>query len=218
VYPGGEVSGVGRHDTICSEKLGDGRNRMAKGISAWDTLLRPCVHCFPGFRHGFDPPTALAYDDRQVEPGSQEGMRRRDDRNIRMEVSPDGIRIGVDVNQRLRCRRLSWKPKSERRQVAEPGSDRNNQIRSLKEPNMSWRGEEAKVPNPEPVIVRELILHLGGDCDWDIPALAQCDQILAKFRSSTLSSDQQNRPLRLADQNGRLLDWARLARRREPWR
>jgi hypothetical protein len=78
--------------------------------------------------------------------------------------------------------------------------------RSLKEPNMSWRGEEAKVPNPEPVIVRELILHLGGDCDWDIPALAQCNQILAKFRSSTLSSDQQNRPLRLADQSGRLID------------
>ena len=70
---------------------------------------------------------------------------------------------------------------------------------------MSWRHEEAKVPNPEPVIVRKLILHLGGDCDRHIPVLAQCDQILAKFRSSTLSSDQQNRPLRLANQGGRLL-------------
>src|SRR4051812_24213980 len=117
-----------------------------------------------------------------------------------MKVSSDHIRIGVDVNQRLSRRRLSREPKSQRRQVAEPRSDRNDQIRSLKEHDMSWRGEEAKVPNPEPVIVRELILHLGSDCDWNIPALAQCDQILAEFRCSTLSPDQQNRPLRVADQ------------------
>jgi len=45
----------------------------------------------------------------------------------------------------------------------------------------------------------------GGDCDRHIPALAHRDQIRAKFRSSTLSSDQQNRPLRLAKQDGRLL-------------
>ena len=56
-------------------------------------------------------------------------MRRRDDRNIRMEMGPDRIRIGVDVNQRLRRRRLSRKPKSQRRQVAEPRSDRKDQIR-----------------------------------------------------------------------------------------
>ena len=31
-------------------------------------------------------------------------------------------------------------------------------------------------------------------------------KILAKFRGATLSSDQQNRPLRLANQDGRLLD------------
>ena len=122
-----------------------------------------------------------------------------------MEVSADRIRIGVDVNQRLRCRRLSRTAKSQRRQVAEPRSDRNDQIRSLKEPDMSWRREEAKVPNPEPVIVRKLILHLGRDCDWNIPALAQRDQILAKFCSSTLSPDQQNRPFCLAKQGSRLL-------------
>src|SRR5260370_12427278 len=69
---------------------------------------------------------------------------------------------------------------------------------------MRWRREEAKLPNPEPVIVRKLILHLVGDCDRYIPVLAQRDQVLAKFRSSTLSSDQQNRPLRLAKQGGRL--------------
>src|SRR5258708_37378301 len=131
-------------------------------------------------------------------------MRRRDDRNIRMEVGPERIRIGVDVNKRLRRRRLSRKPKSQRRQIAEPRSDRNDQIRSLEEPNMRWRREEAKLPNPEPVIVRKLILHLVGDCDRYIPVLAQRDQVLAKFRSSTLSSDQQNRPLRLAKQGGRL--------------
>ena len=85
-------------------------------------------------------------------------MRRRDDRKIRMEVSPDRIRIGVDVNQRLRRRRLSRKPKSQRRQVAEPRSDRNDQIRSLKELNMSWRREEAELSNPEPVIVTSLYL------------------------------------------------------------
>ena len=132
-------------------------------------------------------------------------MRRRDDRKIRMEVSSDRIRIGVDVNQGLRHRRLSRKPESLRRQVAEPRSDRNDQVRSLKEPDMRWRREEAKVPNPEPVIVGKLILHLGGDCDRHIPALAHRDQIRAKFRSSTLSSDKQNWPLRLADQGGRLL-------------
>jgi hypothetical protein len=43
-------------------------------------------------------------------------MRRRDDRNIRVEVSPDRIRIGVDVNQRLRCRRLPRKPESQSEQ------------------------------------------------------------------------------------------------------
>src|ERR1700733_14361770 len=125
-------------------------------------------------------------------------MRRRADRNIRMEVGPDRIRIGVDVNQRLGRRQLSRKPKSKRRQIAEPRSDRNDQIRSLKEPNMRWRREETKLPNPEAVIVGKLILHLVGDCDRYIPVFAQRDQVLAKFRSSTLSSDQQNRPLRLA--------------------
>src|SRR5260370_29216498 len=114
-------------------------------------------------------------------------MRRRNDRKIGMEVSPDRIRIGVDVNQRLRGRRLSRKPKSESRQVAEPRSDRNDQIRSLKEPNMRWRGEEAKLPNPEPVIVGKLILHLEGGRDRHIPPLAHRDQVLAQFRSSRLS-------------------------------
>src|SRR5260370_26778047 len=132
-------------------------------------------------------------------------MRRRYDRNIRMEMGPDRIRIGVDVNQRLRRRRLSRKPKSQRRQGAEPRSDRNDQIRSLKELNMRWRSEEAKLPNPEPVIVRKLILHLEGGCDRPVPALAERNQVLAKFRSSTLSSDQQNGSLRLAKQGGRLL-------------
>ena len=70
---------------------------------------------------------------------------------------------------------------------------------------MRWRRKEAKMLNREPVIIRKLILHLGGGCDWDIPALAQRDQILAKFRSSTLPSDKQNRPLRLAEQGGGLL-------------
>src|SRR5260370_35184991 len=121
-------------------------------------------------------------------------MRRRDDRNIRMEVGPDRIRIGVDVNQRLRRRRLSRKPKSQRRQIAEPRSDRNDQIRSLEEPNMRWRREEAKLPNPEPVIVRKLILHLVGDSDRYIPVLPQTNQDLAKFRSATLSPAQHNRP------------------------
>src|ERR1700738_1095523 len=107
-----------------------------------------------------------------------------------MEMGPDRIRIGVDVNQRLRRGRLTGKPKAQRRQVAEPRSDRNDQIRSLKEPNMSWRREEAKLPNPEPVIVRKLILHLEGGCDGHIPVLAQRDQVLAKFRRSILSSDQ----------------------------
>src|SRR3954469_20779060 len=98
-------------------------------------------------------------------------MRRRDDRNIRMEVSPDRIGIGVDVNQRLRRRRLSWKPKSKRRQVAEPRSERNDQISLLKEPNVSRRGEEAKLANPEPVLVWKLILHLVGGCHRHIPVL-----------------------------------------------
>jgi hypothetical protein len=60
VYPGGKIAGVGRHDTIGWETLGDGRNRMAKDICAGDTLLRPCVHRFPSFHHGLDPPSALA--------------------------------------------------------------------------------------------------------------------------------------------------------------
>src|SRR5258708_18154924 len=132
-------------------------------------------------------------------------MRRRDDWKISMEVGSDRIRIGVDVNQRLRRGRLPRKPKSQSRQVAEPRSDRNDQIRALKEPNMSRRREEAKLPNPEPVIVRKLILHLEGGCDRHIPVLAQRDQVLAKFRRSTLSSDQKNQPLRLAKQGGRLL-------------
>src|SRR5258707_14800742 len=108
-------------------------------------------------------------------------MHRLDDLNVCMEVSPDRIRIGVDMNQRLRRRRLSRKPKSQSRQVGEPRSDRNNQIRSLKELNMSWRREETKLPNPEPVIVRKLILHLEGGCDRHIPVLAQRGQVLAKI-------------------------------------
>src|SRR5260370_16451452 len=107
-------------------------------------------------------------------------MRRRDDRNIRMEVGPDRIRIGVDVNQRLRRRRLSREPKSQRRQIAEPRSDRNVQIRSLEEPNMRWRREEAKLPIPEPVIVRKLILHLVGDCVRYTQMLSQCYLLLSK--------------------------------------
>jgi hypothetical protein len=183
---------------------------VPQDIGAGDALLRPCVHRLPDLRHGFDPPIALARGDRRVGPGSQEGMRRRDDRNIRM-----------DVNQRLRRRRLSRKPKSQGRQVAEPRSDRNDQIRPLKETNVSWRRKEAKPPNPEPVIVWKLILHLEGGRDRYIPALAQRDQILAKFRSSTLSSHQQNRPLRLTNQRPsapRRLDRDRRARRREPRR
>src|SRR5262245_16485601 len=132
-------------------------------------------------------------------------MRRRDDWNIRMKVSSDRIRIGIDVNQRLRRRRLSRKPKSQRSQIAEPRSDGNDQIRSLKELNMSWRRQEAKLPNPESMVVRKLILHFEGGCDRDIPALAQCDQVPAKFSRSTLSSDQQNRPFRLTNQGCRLL-------------
>src|ERR1700730_7520169 len=38
VYPGGEVAGVGRHDAICWETLGDGRNHMPQDIGAGDTL------------------------------------------------------------------------------------------------------------------------------------------------------------------------------------
>ena len=30
------------------------------GIRAGDAQLGPCVHCLPSFRHGFDPPRALA--------------------------------------------------------------------------------------------------------------------------------------------------------------
>ena len=190
MYPGGEVAGVGRDDTICAESFGDGRDRMAQDISAGDTMFRPRVHRFAGFRHGFDPLIALAYDDRQLERGSYEGMRRCHDRKIRMEVRPDRIRVRVDVNQGLRRRRLSREPKSQGRQITEPSSDRNDQVRSLKEPDMGWRHEEAKMPNPKPVIVWVLILHLGSDCDRHIPVLAQCDQILAKFRSAALSSDQ----------------------------
>src|SRR5260370_4669263 len=122
-------------------------------------------------------------------------MRRRDDRKIRMEVSPDRIRIGVDVNQRLRRRRLSRKPKSQRRQVAEPRSDRNDQIRPLKELNVSWRGEEAKLPNPEPVIGGKLILHLEGGRDRHVPPPAYPHPTLATFRPPTPPPPPPHTPL-----------------------
>lgn len=65
MYPGGEVARVGRYDTICSESL-------ATAATAWPrtSALGIRVHRFLSFRHCFDPPAALAYDDRQVEPGS----------------------------------------------------------------------------------------------------------------------------------------------------
>jgi hypothetical protein len=43
---------------------------MAKDISAGDTLLRPRVYRFTGFRHGFDLHTVLRYGDRKLEPES----------------------------------------------------------------------------------------------------------------------------------------------------